>query len=70
MEEWFWSDRIDYWQPDGPLNSTVYDMNNRQEMLQNTYRIGARFLHELRNTWAKINSEILLVIYFAEVVFG
>ncbi len=53
MEEWFWSDRIDYWQPDGPLNSTVYDMNNRQEMLQNTYRIGARFLHELRNDMGK-----------------
>ena len=49
MKEWFWTDRIDYWQPDGPLNSTVYDMDNRQQMLQNTYRIGARFMHELHN---------------------
>ena len=48
MKEWFWTDRIDYWKPDGVLNRTVYDMNNRQEMLQNTYRIGARFLDELR----------------------
>ena len=48
MKEWFWTDRIDYWQPDGVLNRTVYDMKNRQEMLQNTYRMGARFLHELR----------------------
>ena len=48
MKEWFWTDRIDYWQPDGVLNRTVYDMNTRQEMLRNTYRIGAKFLHELR----------------------
>ena len=48
-KEWFWTDRIDYWKPDGPLNKTVYNMDNRQQMLQNTYRIGARFLHELHN---------------------
>ena len=51
MKQWFWTDRIDYWQPDPDvvLNTTVYDMDNRQEMLQNTYRIGARFLDELHN---------------------
>jgi len=49
LKEWFWTDRIDYWNPQGSLNSTVYEMNNKQSLMQNTYRIGARFLHEVDN---------------------
>ena len=49
LTEWFWTDRIDYWNPQGSLNSTVYEINNKQSLMQNTYRIGARFLHEVNN---------------------
>ncbi len=48
MKDWYWRDRIDYWQPDGALNLTAYDLESTEGLLQNTYRVGARFLHELR----------------------
>ncbi len=48
MLDWYWRDRIDYWQPEGALNLTAYDLESTERLLQNTYRVGARFLHELR----------------------
>ena len=48
MKDWYWRDRIDYWQPEGALNLTAYDLDSTGRLLQNTYRVGARFLHEIR----------------------
>ena len=48
MKDWYWRDRIDYWHPEGALNLTAYDLESTEGLLQNTYRAGARFLHELR----------------------
>jgi hypothetical protein len=48
MKDWYWRDRIDYWQPEGALNLTAYDLGSTGRLLQNTYRVGARFLDEIR----------------------
>ena len=50
MRDWYWRDRVEYWQPEGALNLTAYDLKTTEGLLQNTYRLGAKFLHELRNS--------------------
>lgn len=48
LKDWYWRDRIEYWKPAGALNRTAYDLDNTEDLLQNTYRRGAQFLNDLR----------------------
>ena len=46
---WYWENRIEYWQPEGPVNLTAYDLETTASLLQNVYRQGARFLNSVRD---------------------
>lgn len=48
LKDWYWRDRVEYWKPSGALNRTAYDLDNTEDLLQNTYRRGAQFLNDLR----------------------
>ena len=54
MRDWYWRDRVEYWQPAGALNRTAYDLRTTEELLKNTYRLGAKFLHDLRNSIGEV----------------
>ena len=47
---WYWESRIKYWEPEGPVNQTVYGLETTTELLQNVYRQGAHFMNTLRDT--------------------
>lgn len=50
MTGWYWTHRIDYWNPEGPVNQTSYDLQTTTSLLQDVYRQGARFLHAVRSS--------------------
>ncbi|HUN24472.1 MAG TPA: LysM peptidoglycan-binding domain-containing protein [Anaerolineales bacterium] len=46
--DWYWESRINYWQPEGALNRTLYAFATSEQYYRNIPRIGATFIHELR----------------------
>jgi len=45
---WWWSYRIDFYAPSGPVDTILYDGGGFTPYTNATYRMGARFLQELR----------------------
>lgn len=45
---WWWSYRIERWEPLGRVDSTIYDFSGFRPYVNAVYLRGARFLHELR----------------------
>ncbi len=48
LEEWYWSSRINYWQPEGLLDRSAADFADTEDYLRNLLRRGALFLRDLR----------------------
>ncbi len=48
LTQWYWDNRIFYWEPEGPINRTAYDLETTEALLRSVYRRGALFLHDLR----------------------
>ena len=48
LEEWYWSSRVNYWQPEGLLDRSAADFANTEDYLRNLLRRGALFLRDLR----------------------
>ena len=48
LTQWYWDNRIFYWEPEGPINRTAYDLETTEVLLRSVYRRGALFLHDLR----------------------
>ncbi|MGC9358632.1 MAG: M1 family aminopeptidase, partial [Anaerolineae bacterium] len=46
---WWWENHVNYWDPSGPLDSTIYDYNDTPTYLHNLYGQGALFLSDLRD---------------------
>jgi hypothetical protein len=51
--DWWWGTRVDYYQPEGVINRSIYDHSDYVDQYLNyrnaTYLQGARFFEELRN---------------------
>lgn len=50
LTEWFWENRVNYWDPEGPLEQTAYDFSDTSLVYRNVWRSGALFMHDLRQT--------------------
>lgn len=48
LTQWYWDNRIFYWEPEGPINRTAYDLETTEVLLRSVYRRGALFLRDLR----------------------
>lgn len=48
--EWWWSYRVDAYNPQGRVASSVYEMDSLRSYINAVYLQGARFLYELRTT--------------------
>lgn len=48
LEEWYWSSRVNYWQPEGLLDRSAADFADTEDYLRNLLRRGALFLRDLR----------------------
>ncbi len=48
--EWWWKYRIDYYNPQGVLDTQLYDTIGYRPYVDAIYLNGAKFLHELRET--------------------
>jgi hypothetical protein len=69
LVDWYWRNRIDYWQPTGALNRSAYDLKTTESLLRNVYRIGARFLAELRSAMGDEAFMAFLQDYFQSSAF-
>ena len=49
LVEWWWYFRVDYYQPSGPVNGTIYDFTGFRPYRDAVYLHGALFLEDLRN---------------------
>jgi hypothetical protein len=45
---WWWDFRVNYYNPRGTVNGTIYDYSGFRPYVNSIYLQGARFLHELR----------------------
>ncbi len=48
--EWWWGYRVNSYNPQGSVNSTIYEMDSLRSYINAVYLQGVRFLSELRNT--------------------
>jgi hypothetical protein len=49
LTDWWWYYRVDYYEPSGWVDSSIYDFDNIRAYWDAIYLNGARFLDELRN---------------------
>lgn len=49
LVEWWWSFRVDFFDPQGPVNGSIYDYNGFRPYVNAVYLRGARFLSDLRS---------------------
>ncbi len=48
LRNWWWSFRVGYFNPQGAVDSTVYEFNNAREYINAVYLRGVQMLHNLR----------------------
>ncbi|RMG71181.1 MAG: hypothetical protein D6711_15815 [Chloroflexi bacterium] len=48
LRDWWWAFRVDVYEPEGAVNSTVYEFSSAREYINAVYLRGVRMLHELR----------------------
>ncbi|MBI3240722.1 MAG: LysM peptidoglycan-binding domain-containing protein [Chloroflexi bacterium] len=48
LTDWYWSSRVNYWQPEGLLDRSAADFTDTEDYLRNLLRRGALFLRDLR----------------------
>ena len=55
--DWWWATRVNYYQPQGPIDGSIYDYTDYQDQYlayrDATYLQGAKFLYRLRNAMGK-----------------
>ena len=49
FEDWWWSYRVDYFNPSGWVNQHIYEYTGSDPYRDGVYLRGARFLHEIRS---------------------
>lgn len=50
LKDWWWQFRVNYYAPSGFVDSSVYEFGNVREYINAVYLLGARMLHEVRQT--------------------
>jgi hypothetical protein len=65
-EDWWWNFRVDSFNPQGWVNSEVYEYSQFRPYINAVYLRGARFLHELRQTMGDEAFLAFLKAYYQE----
>jgi hypothetical protein len=66
LTAWWWSFRVDRWQPTGPVDVSIHDFNDSATFIHNMYGRAAHFMRDLRTLMGETAFRAFLRHYYQQ----